>query len=532
MIQSEIKKFQINLFSCISQLVAFFIIGRIIGERGVTYLAITLEVFFVILALINGGFTECLGGLLASRKEKTQYKNMERMRRCALHLQLITGVVFGALLFGMADVLAIHLFRTSSMAFLFRLVAVFIPIRQLSSAYLGFYKGEGRPYDSSFTRMFRAALTLVLTIILAGTLGNYGDKVGAILNQKHIGSMYESVAVVLAMLITEVFVLVSLVIIYEKRIKERVSLREGMKLTESKRQCMFLLFRKRLPQMIAEVIMLLPLIMAFLYWDSFSAKMDGFLIYGAFVGEFGFLVLLLAMAHFVLLLPLLHTMIGNLQKKEMRPARTQFHLAVHSCIANGVFAVVFMTVMAPQLAAVFTPSAAKVLEKLLSSCSTAALVVTVGVFLFFFLKEIGAQRKALIVLGGAALLYTIGIVVVLLMKKPMTLFPAVWALCCLFLGCAGLWKLSFRYMRARLDLIGALVIPVGVGCAVGLVCMLFGRVFTPHLDELFTLIMTLIVALLLYWFLLLMLRNFREKELNHLPGGKIIRFYGKLLRIF
>ncbi len=532
MIQNEIKKFQINLFSCISQLVAFFIIGRIIGERGVTYLAITLEVFFVILALINGGLTESLGGLLLARKEKTQYKNMERMRRCALHLQLITGLVFGILLFGMADLLAIDVFHTSSVAFLFRLVAVLIPIRQLSSAYLGFYKGEGRPFDSSYTRMFRALLTLVLTIILAGTLGNYGDKVGAILNQTHIGSMYESVAVVLAMLITEIFVLISLVILYEKKIKEKLDLRDGMKLTESKRQCIFLITRIRMPQMIAEVIMILPLIMAFLYWNSFSAKLDGFLIYGAFIGEYGFFVLLLAMGHFVLLLPLLKAIIGNLQKKEMRPARSQFHLAVHSCIVNGVFAVVFMTVMAPQIAAVFTPSAAKVLEKLLSSCSTATLVVTIGTFLFFFLKEVGAQRKALIVMGGAALLYTIGIVVVLLMKKPMTLFPAVWALICLVLGCAGLWKLSFRYMRTRLDFVGSFVIPVGVGCAVGLVCMLFGKVFTPHLGNLFTLLMTLLVAVLLYWFLLLMLRNFREKELLHLPGGKIIRLYGKLLRIF
>ena len=46
------------------------------------------------------------------------------------------------------------------------------------------------------------------------------------------------------------------------------------------------------------------------------------------------------------------------------------------------------------------------------------------------------------------------------------------------------------------------------------------------------LLVALAVAGLIYWIMLLLLRNFKEQELEVVPGGRLIGRLGQLLRIF
>ena len=41
----------------------------------------------------------------------------------------------------------------------------------------------------------------------------------------------------------------------------------------------------------------------------------------------------------------------------------------------------------------------------------------------------------------------------------------------------------------------------------------------------------LVITGAVYWFLLLMLRSFRGQDLNYVPGGKVLRAFGKTLRL-
>ena len=74
----------------------------------------------------------------------------------------------------------------------------------------------------------------------------------------------------------------------------------------------------------------------------------------------------------------------------------------------------------------------------------------------------------------------------------------------------------------------------GYGLCIGilLVCLLFGGVLSPHLGTPVTLILALLVSGAVYWVILLLLKNFREQELEAIPGGKLINMLGQMLRVY
>ena len=99
-------------------------------------------------------------------------------------------------------------------------------------------------------------------------------------------------------------------------------------------------------------------------------------------------------------------------------------------------------------------------------------------------------------------------------------------------ACVLLGMLACRQLKYFPDWIRLVLVPGGSACVSGLLCMLLGRVLTPHLGNAVTIIVLFIVGGSLYWILLILLRNFNEQELDVLPGGRLIRSLGQLLHVF
>ena len=75
------------------------------------------------------------------------------------------------------------------------------------------------------------------------------------------------------------------------------------------------------------------------------------------------------------------------------------------------------------------------------------------------------------------------------------------------------------------------MIPLGGGGVAGLLCMLFSRLFALVLPPYLTLLLALAVAGVSYWVVLLLLRNFRDQELDVMPGGRLVIALGRTLRL-
>ena len=71
----------------------------------------------------------------------------------------------------------------------------------------------------------------------------------------------------------------------------------------------------------------------------------------------------------------------------------------------------------------------------------------------------------------------------------------------------------------------------GSCCACGLLAFGLEKICLPHLGAMVTVLLELVITGAVYWFLLLMLRSFRGQDLNYVPGGKVLRAFGKTLRL-
>ena len=98
--------------------------------------------------------------------------------------------------------------------------------------------------------------------------------------------------------------------------------------------------------------------------------------------------------------------------------------------------------------------------------------------------------------------------------------------------CVVLGLFAYRQLRTQADWLGILIVPLGAGGASGLVSMLLGRTLSPYLGSLGTLLTGFAVSTVIYWILLLVLRNFKEHELEAIPGGRLIEKAGQLFHIF
>ena len=89
--QAEVKRRQAEAAADILTLVTIYVLGRLLGNNGITYVAVAVEVCTFFCILIDGSMADALGKLLRSRKNKGQYKNIARMRDVSYkHLTLPT----------------------------------------------------------------------------------------------------------------------------------------------------------------------------------------------------------------------------------------------------------------------------------------------------------------------------------------------------------------------------------------------------------------------------------------------------------
>ena len=97
--------------------------------------------------------------------------------------------------------------------------------------------------------------------------------------------------------------------------------------------------------------------------------------------------------------------------------------------------------------------------------------------------------------------------------------------------CIVLGMFTYRQMKQRIDFLQILIVPVAAACVAGLLGMLLGKVLTPHVVNLFSLLVCFAVSGVLYWAGLLLLHNFREQELEAIPGGRFINALGQMLHV-
>lgn len=533
MSQAEVRRRQAQAIAAVLAFITLAVIARFAGYNGVAYVAAAVEAYAVLSIAVSGGVSSALGRILRLRGAKGQYRNAAVMRRNAFIFQAVLGGLGTAVLLLGADSIAVKLFRTQYSSAILMILAPAVFLRSLSSILAGYSRGEGAELPAAAADILRQILILVFSIIFSRMLGNYGDKVSHLLAHANFTSMYGGIGVAIAMTLTEVLVVLFLFLLYRvSRKRKNRSFQDGMRATDSIFDSIRILCGNRGWQTGLQLLAVLFVPLGMIFWQKAAESSEGAAEYGVYAAGFCMLCGIAVSLIMFILIPVCANTVSLLRKDESRFARNAFQYGVHIGVVHGAFFSVSAMTLSNLFAAVFCGEQAALAEKLLKGGASVVLLITLSLYFARILILTGKKYIVMGVAAAADVLYVVAAAVLLGGGKAGILSLVYAGLIACGILCIVLGMFAYRVFRQRVDWLYVLVVPTAVACVAGLVGMLLGKALMPHLGNLVTLIVCLILSGVLYWTGLLLLRNFREQELEMIPGGKLLNALGQMLRVF
>lgn len=532
--QVEIKRKQIQFVSYMIGLINIWIFGKIIGDSGVAYLAAALEAFVILWTLTGSKIPDALGRMLRSRNNKGQYKNADKMKRNIMIQQCVIGLLGTLLFFGGSGLFAEKIFRVPQSRFLMMLLAPVVFIRAISNVLLGYFQGEGSELPTAVSSVLRQIFLLGFGLIFCNMLGKYGEKVSALLGQEAFTYMYGGLGIVVAFLLTELLIVLFLVLIYKGSSRTRNKRdTDGMKATDSFIGHAKGLYRNKGGKILLGLLESLPLWLGLIFYQkSVSDVSVAVGSYGVYFGKYLVLCGLVILGISMILISVNARVASSVRKDEQRYAKGIFQSGLRIGMIHALFFTVFTAIMSDQLAGIFGGSGSAELAKMLSLGSVIILCTVLAYYFSRMMMLISKDYFVYIAAGIGDVAFIISAVIMLNAGK-MGILSLV---CAGMIGVAVYAVLSgvlvCKVLHTGIDWLHTFAIPAGSACIMGLLGLLLGKAFTPHLGNLVTIIVCLILGCTVYWGLLLLLRCFREQELDNIPGGRIIHMIGQMLRVF
>ncbi len=530
--QIEKKKRQMEMISYMLGLIVLLLIGNILGENAVAYLAIAMECFLLFWTVTGSCLADVLGKLVRVRSSKGQYKNATKLRRNALVVEVFLGIIGSLLLFVLAKPLGERLFGLAYVVPMIQILAPVIFVRTLSSVLLGYFQGEGTELPTVISYGMRQVCVFGLSLIFVNLFKNYGEKVSALLRLENFSFMYSGMGVAVAIMLTECLILLFLLLVYRGSRRREKRGNEGMRTTDTFGGQMAVLYGNLFPAILTTFLGLLPLWLGILFFRKSISDIAGLLDYGIFYGRLLPILGLFIIPGCMLLLPSCHKMVGCLQREEQRFARGYFQSGLHMSMVYALFTAVFSAVLAPQIAGVLCKAYEIAATQMLRY---GAVVIFFAVMMFFESEILSALGSKFILIGLQVLynvVYAISLVCFLNGVKAGIMSLVYGAVVAGIVYTAAGLVLICMQLRFGINWLQSVAIPAGVASVTGLVLLLITKVMTPHLGNLLTIFLSLLIGNLVYWVGLMLLRNFREQDLSFIPGGKLIRMLGHFLRVY
>lgn len=528
--QAEIKRRQTEEIAHILTLITVFILGNRMAEGGITYMAVAVFSCTLIGIAVSGSLADTLGKLLRSRRNKGQYKNILAMRRNALFFHSALGLIGTLALLLFAGVAAEKIFRISYSAFIIMALAPAVLLRTVTGVLQGYFQGEAAEVPRAVTSVLRQLFVLGFGLLFGNILGSYGEKVSSLLKEPNYTPMYSCMGIALAVSLAEIFIILFLTILFKgSRRSEKKLKQEGMYAGDSAWDCIRSLCTGRWPQFLIELLLFLPQFLgAALFGRKAVEEPVRISQYDVYAGRYlvicGVIVFLIS----ILVLPVTGKIFLHFRREEGRLAKTVFQSGVHICLVHGIFLSVYVAVMASQAAALLGGEDNELVRQMLQGGSAVIAFMPLSVFFLRFLQAMG---KKYFLLGAVGIADVAFVIAFWATSKTGVLSLVYGGVAGSLILCVVLGVLSYCQLRIRMDWLTVLVLPLGAGGVSGLVCMLLGRLFSS-LGGIPAILLTFLISGLLYWILLLVLRNMKEQELETFPGGRLIGMIGQKMHLY
>ena len=532
MSKREMKRKRWNLISAFISLFTIGMLCNCIKIDGIADFAFTLEIFYLISALLLSWLPDFMSRLIRSRMGKDQFKNAEKVSKTMFIYAMIAGITGCLVLFILSVIMEGHPGLLGNYTYLcMRNFAVCFLLFSMIQAFAGYFQGKGTGLPRFVCGFILQIVGIPIILLMAQSEYAYGEKVGNLLQNSTLAGNYGAIGAARGFLIMYLFMLLVMVLLYFLMKRNNSHTKEGMRLNEDGRDILAMALKNEgghaLCSFFLQAVVFTGLIL-------FYAKMsdDGLPSFGIFYGNYFVLIGMETIFILYVLIPAGQELITAYRKEEQRNMQQLSSVCILILILCGLF-MSFMNLTLTECLAqtFFGKKVSTELFMLIRAGSFTPMFLSAGLFYLQILKETGKNKKALLctAVPFAGFVVVVSVALKVMNGSILSLVAGVFLYSVILSVLTGFMVsrfLSFRIEWVRMVLMPIICAAVTGGCMLGLT-----KVLESLSAGLITLIISIAVGILLYVFLLLLLRCIRKKDLVCFPMSSLITFIGNLLNL-
>ncbi|MCR5107200.1 MAG: polysaccharide biosynthesis protein [Lachnospiraceae bacterium] len=511
---------------------------KTIGDSGMGYYSAAFQIYSIMLIISSYSLPVAVSKLIAARIAKDQYRNANKLFRCAMVFATVTGGAACLIVLFGADVMASNIMSLPRSAIALRVLAPALVIVALMGVLRGFFQGNGTMMPTATSQLLEQIVNAVFSVLMAIKLFEYGTRVGALLRDDAYAAAYGAAGGTFGTLSGAIAGFILLLIIF---FLFRRSFLLGIRSDDTDHPESY----GRMFRML--MITILPVILSSTIYNISDVLDQGIFgkamgnravdehtiatYWGIFSTKYKTIINVPVALSNALCSSMMPSLTASIERGDRKTARRKVRMGMRFVMIIAIPCAVGLAVLGePILSMLFT-----------GDIETAGMLLRIGSasVIFYSMSTLsngvlqGIDRMNVPVRNSAiALVIHTGLLYLLTAVLDLKLYGVVISIIVFSLTiCILNWIDIKKHLGYRQEIRRTFLIPFIASLIMGLVGGLSYFLFCKFMGSAVSCIIALILCVIVYFVALLLLGGVRESEIRAFPGGSIIAAVAKFLHL-
>ena len=501
-------------------------LANYIGDEGNGYYSAAYNIYSIMLILSSYSLPVAVSKMVSARLARGQYRNARKILRAALfYATIVGGVGFCALWFG-SGFFAEHVIKMPYSAYALKVLAPTVWIMAYLGVLRGFFQGHSTMVPTAVSQIFEQIVNAVISLLAAKSLFDLGVKSNLVYGSTEYSYAFGAAGGALgtgAGALTALILFVGLYLMYRPKMKRRIRKEQGTS-AESYGIITSTLF-----------LTVVPIIVSSSLYNS-STVIDNVLFgqvmtglgeakqiasqWGIYSGKYHLLFNIPVAVANSLSSSLIPALSRAVAEKDRKQTLNRIASAIRFSMIIAIPSAVGLAVLAAPISNLLFPGRDNTdLIKMTCYGSSAVVVYSLSTVTNAVLQGINRMKTPIRNAGISLVLHTV-ILFVMLRYLHMGIYGVLYAniLFALFICILNARSIA-RFKRYRQEVKKTFLIPMVASAVMGAAAFGVYRAAYSVFGNLISTGISVFVAMLVYFVLLILLKGVDAQELRSMPGG-------------
>ena len=501
-------------------------LANYIGDEGNGYYSAAYNIYSIMLILSSYSLPVAVSKMVSARLARGQYRNARKILRAALfYATIVGGVGFCALWFG-SGFFAEHVIKMPYSAYALKVLAPTVGVMAYLGVLRGFFQGHSTMVPTAVSQIFEQIVNAVISLLAAKSLYDLGVKSNLVYGSTEYSYAFGAAGGALgtgAGALTALILFVGLYLMYRPKMKRRIRKEQGTS-AESYGMITSTLF-----------LTVVPIIVSSSLYNS-STVIDNVLFgqimtglgeakqiasqWGIYSGKYHLLFNIPVAVANSLSSSLIPALSRAVAEKDRKQTLNRIASAIRFSMIIAIPSAVGLAVLAAPISNLLFPGRDNTdLIKMTCYGSSAVVVYSLSTVTNAVLQGINRMKTPIRNAGISLVLHTV-ILFVMLRYLHMGIYGVLYAniLFALFICILNARSIA-RFKRYRQEVKKTFLIPMVASAVMGAAAFGVYRAAYSIFGNLISTGISVLVAVAVYFVLLILLKGVDAQELRSMPGG-------------